>query len=167
MDITIDLLNYKQASLRACNRLAEPITNLLDYINHHRESFGNTRTQYFPYQCLLPAITVLAYYDPLAWHEVKTGVDYSSVYELASHSRLFVELLDEAVEKAWGTRKDELPYQQETESRRSRFVEDVCAAIYDIDGTDPRIQELDRKIYYISPHNKELFQRLTPPSVSE
>ena len=167
VDITIDLLNYKQASLRACNRLAEPITNLLDYINHHRESFGNTRTQYFPYQCLLPAITVLAYYDPLAWHEVKTGVDYSSVYELASHSRLFVELLDEAVEKAWGTRKDELPYQQETESRRSRFVEDVCAAIYDIDGTDPRIQELDRKIYYISPHNKELFQRLTPPSVSE
>lgn len=167
VDITIDLLNYKQASLRACNRLAEPITNLLDYINHHRESFGNTRAQYFPYQCLLPAITVLAYYDPLAWHEVKTGVDYSSVYELASHSRLFVELLDEAVEKAWGTRKDELPYQQETESRRSRFVEDVCAAIYDIDGTDPRIQELDRKIYYISPHNKELFQRLTPPSENQ
>ena len=25
MDITIDLLNYKQASLRACNRLADPI----------------------------------------------------------------------------------------------------------------------------------------------
>ena len=37
MDITIDLLSYKQASLRACNRLAEPTANLLDYISKHNE----------------------------------------------------------------------------------------------------------------------------------
>lgn len=142
MDITIDLLNYKQASLRACNRLADPIANLLGFTINHSDSFGNTRIQYFPCQCLLPVLNVLAYYEPLAWHEVKTGASYSAVYELASHGKLFVELLDEAIEEAWGTSKDELPYHQEIKSRRSRFVEDVCAAIYTDSYTDSRIREL-------------------------
>lgn len=88
VNITIDLLNHKQASLRACNRLAESITHLLDYISKHNEYFGDTKLQRFQYHCLLPVLNVLAYYEPLAWHEVKTGADFSAVYELASHSRL-------------------------------------------------------------------------------
>lgn len=167
VNITIDLLNHKQASLRACNRLAESITHLLDYISKHNEYFGDTKLQRFQYHCLLPVLNVLAYYEPLAWHEVKTSADFSAVYELASHSRLFVELLDEAIEEAWGTRKDELPYHQETESRRSRFIEDVCAAIYSASHTDPRIRELNSINLDISPRCKKLFQRLTPPSVSQ
>lgn len=167
MDITIDLLSYKHASLRACNRLAEPIANLLDYISKHNEYFGDTKLQRFQYHCLLPVMNILAYYEPLAWHEVKTGTSYSAVYELASHSRLFMDLLDEAIEKTWGTRKDELPYHQEAESRRSRFVEDVCAAIYSASHTDPRIRELDSIDLDISPRCKKLFQRLTPPSANE
>lgn len=167
IDITIDLLDYKQASLRACNRLAEPIMNLLDYIIKHNEYFGDTKFQRFRYHCLLPVLIVLAYYEPLAWHEVKTGASYSAVYELASHSRLFVELLDKAIEEAWGPRKDELPYHQETESRRSRFVEDVCATIYSANYTDPRIRELNDIELDISPHCKKLFQRLAPPSVTQ
>lgn len=70
IDITIDLLSYKQASLRACNRLAEPIANLLDYISKHNEYFGDTKLQCFQYNCLLPVLNILAYYEPLAWHEV-------------------------------------------------------------------------------------------------
>ena len=167
MDITIDLLNYKHASLRACNRLAEPIANLLDYISKHNEYFGDTKLQRFQYHCLLPVLNILAYYEPLAWHEVKTGISYSAVYELASHSRLFVELLDEAIEKTWGTRKDELPYHQETESRRSRFIEDVCAAIYSASNTDPRIRELCGIDLDISPRCKKLFQRLAPLTVTQ
>lgn len=167
IDITIDLLSYKHASLRACNRLAEPIANLLDYISKHNEYFGDTKLQRFQYHCLLPVMNILAYYEPLAWHEVKTGTSYSAVYELASHSRLFMDLLDEAIEKTWGTRKDELPYHQEAESRRSRFVEDVCAAIYSASHTDPRIRELDSIDLDISPRCKKLFQRLTPPSANE
>ena len=167
VNITIDLLNHKQASLRACNRLAESITHLLDYISKHNEYFGDTKLQRFQYHCLLPVLNVLAYYEPLAWHEVKTGADFSAVYELASHSRLFVELLDEAIEEAWGTRKDELPYYQETESRRSRFIEDVCASIYSAGHTDPRIRELNSIDLDISPRCKKLFQRLTPLSVSQ
>jgi hypothetical protein len=42
-------------------------------------------------------LIIKAYYDPLAWHEAKAGASYTAVYELASHSRLFVELLDEAI----------------------------------------------------------------------
>ena len=138
----------------------------MDYISKHNEYFGDTKLQRFQYLCLLPVLNVLAYYEPLAWHEVKTSADFSAVYELASHSRLFVELLDEAIEEAWGTRKDELPYHQETESRRNRFIEDVCAAIYSASHTDPRIRELNSINLDISPRCKKLFQRLTPPSVS-
>lgn len=81
----------------------------------------------------------------------------------ASHSRLFVDLLDEAIEETWGARKDELPYHQETENRRSRFVEDVCAAIYTADYTDPRIRELNGIDLNISTRDKELFQRVNSP----
>ena len=84
----------------------------------------------------------------------------------ASHSRLFVELFDEAIEEAWGARKDELPYHQEPENRRSCFVEDVCAAIYTADYTDQRIRELNGIDLNISPRDKELFQRVNSPSTT-
>lgn len=166
MDITIELLDYEQATLRACNRLAETITNLLDYVIRLNEYYGSTKAQYFPCQCLLPVLIVLAYYEPLAWHEVNTGATYSAVYELASRSRLFVELLDGVIEETWGAKNDRLPYHQEIENRRSRFVEDVCAAIYTANYTDPRIRELNGIDFNLSPRVRKLFQRLNPPSAA-
>lgn len=118
------------------------------------------------HQYLLPALNVLTYHDPFAWHEAKAGASYSAMYELASHDRLFIELLDETNEETWGTRKDELPYHQETENRRGRFAEDVCATIYAANYTDLRIRELNSIDLNISPRGKEPFQRLTPPSAT-
>lgn len=164
MDITIDLLGYKQASLRACNRLIDSITNLSRYIANHWEHFGNGRVQQFPGQGLLPVLNVLAYYDPLAWHEMKTSTDFGAVYELAKHSNRFIQYLDEVIESVWGANKDELPYKQDIENRQKRFVEDLCALIYGNDDRDPRVKELGNCELTRMSFNQELYQRLTPPS---
>ena len=71
----------------------------MNYAIKHVGQWGGKKARHFPYQCLLPVLNVLAYYDPLAWHEAIAGASYTAVYELASHSRLFVELLDEAIEE--------------------------------------------------------------------
>lgn len=118
------------------------------------------------HQYLLPALYVLTYHDPFARHETKAGASHSAMYELESHGRLFIELLDETIEETRGTRKDELPNHQETENRRSRFAEDVCATIYAANYTDSRIRELNSIDFNISPRGKELFQRLNPPSAT-
>lgn len=164
MDITIDLLGYKQASLRACNRLIDSITNLSRYIANHWEHFGNGRVQQFPGQGLLPVLNVLAYYDPLAWHEMKTSTDFGAVYELAKHSNRFIQYLDEVIESVWGANKDELPYKQDIENRQKRFVEDLCALIYGNDDRDPRVKELVNCELTRMSFNQQLYQRLTPPS---
>lgn len=164
MDITIDLLGYKQASLRACNRLIDSITNLSRYIANHWEHFGNGRVQHFPDQGLLPVINILAYYDPLAWHEMKTSTDFEAVYELAKHSNRFIRYLDEVIESVWGANKDELPYKQDIENRRRRFVEDVCALIYGNNDVDPRVKELGNSELTRMSFNQQLYQRLAPPS---
>ena len=167
MDITIDLLSYKQASLRACNRLIDSITNLSGYIVNHWGYFGDGRVQHFPDQGLLPVLNVLAYYDPLAWHEMKTGTGYEAVYELAKHSTRFIRYLDEVIESVWGANKDELPYKQDIENRRKRFVEDLCALIYGNDGRDPRVTELGNCELTRISFNQQLYQRLMPPSVTQ
>lgn len=164
MDITIDLLSYKHASLRACNRLIDSITNLSGYIANHWEHFGDERVRHFPGQGLLPVINILAYYDPLAWHEVKTNANFSAVYELAKHSKHFIKCLDTVIEEAWGSKKDELPYKQDIETRRKRFVEDVCALIFVNDYRDPRIGELSNSELTYMNFNQELYRRLTPPA---
>ena len=164
MDITIDLLSYKQASLRACNRLIDSITNLSGYIVNHWECFGDGRVQHFPGQGLLPVLNVLAYYDPLAWHEMKTSTDYGAVYELAKHSNRFIRYLDEVIESVWGANKDELPYKQDIDNRRKRFVEDLCALIYGNDDRDPRVKELGNCELTRMTFNQQLYQRLMPPS---
>lgn len=164
MDITIDLLSYKQASLRACNRLIDSITNLSRYIANHWEHFGNGRVQQFPGQGLLPVLNVLAYYDPLAWHEMKTSTDFGAVYELAKQSNRFIQYLDEVIESVWGANKDELPYKQDIENRQKRFVEDLCALIYGNDDRDPRVKELGNCELTRMSFNQQLYQRLTPPS---
>ena len=164
MDITIDLLSYKHASLRACNRLIDSITNLSGYIANHWEHFGDERVRHFPGQGLLPVINILAYYDPLAWHEVKTNANYSAIYELAKHSKHFIKCLDTVIEEAWGSKKDELPYKQDIETRRKRFVEDVCALIFVNDYRDPRIGELSNSELTYMNFNQELYRRLTPPA---
>ena len=164
MDITIDLLGYKQASLRACNRLIDSITNLSRYIANHWEHFGDGRVQHFPDQGLLPVINILAYYDPLAWHEMKTSTDFEAVYELAKHSNRFIRYLDEVIESVWGANKDELPYKQDIENRRRRFVEDLCALIYGNNDMDPRVKELGNSELTRMSFNHQLYQHLTPPS---
>lgn len=163
MDITIDLLGYKQASLRACNRLIDSITNLSRYIANHWEHFGNGRVQHFPDQGLLPVINILAYYDPLAWHEMKTSTDFGAVYELAKHSNRFIRYLDEVIESVWGANMDELPYKRDIENRRRRFVEDLCALIYGNNDMDPRVKELGNSELTRMSFNQQLYQRLTPP----
>lgn len=167
MDITIDLLSYKHASLRACNRLIDSITNLSGYIVNHWECFGDGRVQHFPGQGLLPVLNVLAYYDPLAWHEMKTSTDYEAVYELAKRSYHFIQYLDEVIESVWGANKDELPYKQDIENRRKRFVEDLCALIYGNNDRDPRIKELGNSELTRMSFNQQLYQSLTPPSASQ
>lgn len=163
MDITIDLLGYKQASLRACNRLIDSITNLSRYIANHWEHFGNGRVQHFPDQGLLPVVNILAYYDPLAWHEMKTNTGYEAVYELAKHSDHFIQYLDEVIESVWGANKDELPYKQDIENRRKRFVEDLSALIYGNNDRDPRVKELGNSELTRMSFNQQLYQRLAPP----
>lgn len=163
MDITIDLLGYKQASLRACNRLIDSITNLSRYIANHWEHFGNGRVQHFPDQGLLPVVNILAYYDQLAWHEMKTSTGYEAVYELAKHSDHFIQYLDEVIESVWGANKDELPYKQDIENRRKRFVEDLSALIYGNNDRDPRVKELGNSELTRMSFNQQLYQRLAPP----
>lgn len=163
MDITIDLLGYKQASLRACNRLIDSITNLSRYIANHWEHFGNGRVQHFPDQGLLPVINILAYYDPLAWHEMKTSTDFGAVYELAKYSNRFIRYLDEVIESVWGANMDELPYKRDIENRRRRFVEDLCALIYGNNDMDPRVKELGNSELTRMSFNQQLYQRLAPP----
>lgn len=163
MDITIDLLGYKQASLRACNRLIDSITNLSRYIANHWEHFGNGRVQHFPDQGLLPVINILAYYDPLAWHEMKTSTDFGAVYELAKHSNRFIRYLDEVIESVCGANMDKLPYKRDIENRRRRFVEDLCALIYGNNDMDPRVKELGNSELTRMSFNQQLYQRLAPP----
>lgn len=164
VNITIELLNYKKASLRACNRLAVSISELLGYILNYQTFHGVNEISIFPKQCLLPVLNVLAYYEPLSWYEVRAGRGYDAVYELACHSELFIKCLDSAIEEAWGSKKGEFPYNQGIENRHKRFIEDLCALIYTDDRLDPRIAELNNDVQYFSPIDQALFHRLTPPS---
>lgn len=164
VNITIELLNYKKASLRACNRLAVSISELLSYILNYQTFYGVNETSIFPKQCLLPVLNVLAYFEPLSWYEVRAGRGYDAVYELAGHSELFIKCLDSAIEEAWGSKKGEFPYNQGIENRHKRFIEDLCALIYTNDRLDPRIAELNNDVQYFSPIDQALFHRLTPPS---
>lgn len=164
VNITIELLNYKKASLRACNRLAVSISELLGYILNYQTYYGVNEISIFPKQCLLPVLNVLAYYEPLSWYEVRAGRGYDAVYEFARHSELFIKCLDSAIEEAWGSKKGEFPYNQGLENRHKRFIEDLCALIYTDDRLDPRIAELNNDVQYFSPIDQALFHRLTPPS---
>ena len=164
VNITIELLNYKKASLRACNRLAVSISELLGYILNYQTYYGVNEISIFPKQCLLPVLNVLAYYEPLSWYEVRAGRGYDAVYESARHSELFIKCLDSAIEEAWGSKKGEFPYNQGIENRHKRFIEDLCALIYTDDRLDPRIAELNNDVQYFSPIDQALFHRLTPPS---
>lgn len=163
INITNELLSNKQASLRTCNRLADVIKKQLDYINTHQNFYGNSRAGLFPNLCLLPVLNVLAYYEPLTWYEVKTSANFSAVYEFGKRSNYFIKCLDRVIEEVWGSKKDELPYKQDIENRRKRFVEDVCTLIFINDYRDPRIEELSNSELTYTNYNQQLYQRLTPP----
>lgn len=164
INITNELLSNKQASLRTCNRLADVIKKQLDYINTHQSFYGNSGAGLFPNLCLLPVLNVLAYYEPLTWYEIKTSANFSAVYEFGKRSKYFIKCLDRVIDEVWGSKKDELPYNQDIETRRKRFVEDVCALIFVNDYRDPRIEELSNSELTYTDFNQQLYQRLTPPS---
>ena len=164
VNTTVELLDYKKASLRACNRLAMSISELLKYILNNQNYYGLNEASRFPKQSLLPALIVLSYFEPLSWYEVKAGRNYDAVYEFASHSELFINCLDSAIEVAWGTKKDELPYNQDIVNRRKRFIEDLCALLYTDNRFDPRIAELNNDVSYFPPLDIALFHHLAPPS---
>ena len=164
INITNELLSNKQASLRTCNRLADVIKKQLDYINTHQSFYGNSGAGLFPNLCLLPVLNVLAYYEPLTWYEIKTRANFSAVYEFGKRSKYFIKCLDRVIDEVWGSKKDELPYNQDIETRRKRFVEDVCALIFVNDYRDPRIEELSNSELTYTDFNQQLYQRLTPPS---
>lgn len=98
-----------------------------------------------------------------AWHEMKTSTGYEAVYELAKHSDHFIQYLDEVIESVWGANKDELPYKQDIENRRKRFVEDLSALIYGNNDRDPRVKELGNSELTRMSFNQQLYQRLAPP----
>ena len=79
-------------------------------------------------------------------------------------SKHFIKCLDTVIEEVWGSKKDELPYKQDIEARRKRFVEDVCALIFINDYRDPRIEELSNSELTYTNYNQQLYQRLTPPA---
>ncbi len=164
VNTTVELLDYKKASLRACNRLAMSISELLKYILNNQNYYGLNEASRFPKQSLLPALIVLSYFEPLSWYEVKAGRNYDAVYQFASHSELFINCLDSAIEVAWGTKKDELPYNQDIVNRRKRFIEDLCALLYTDNRFDPRIAELNNDMSYFPPLDIALFHHLAPPS---
>lgn len=108
IDITNELLSTKQASLRTYNRFADPIKKQLDYTDTHQSFYGNGKARLFPNLCLLPVLSVLVYFEPLGWCEVKTNTNFSSVYELAKHSKHFIQCLDMVIEEVWGSKKTNL-----------------------------------------------------------
>lgn len=67
-------------------------------------------------------------------------------------------------EEVWGSKKDELPYKQDTETRHKRFVEDACALVIVSDYRDSRIEELCNRGITYTEFDQELFRHLTPPS---
>lgn len=164
IDITNELLSTKQASVRTCNKFTDPIKKQLDYTDTHQSFYGNGKARLFPNLCLLPILNVLVYFEPLGWYEVKTNANFSSVYELAKHSKDFIQCLDMVIEEVWGSKKDKLPYKQDTEARHKRFVEDACALVFVSDYRDPRIEELCNRGITYTEFDQELFRHLTPPS---
>lgn len=68
------------------------------------------------------------------------------------------------IEEVWGSKTDELPYKQDIENRRKRFIEDVCALIFVNDYRDPRIDELSNSELTYTNFNKDLYHHLTPPA---
>lgn len=68
------------------------------------------------------------------------------------------------IEEVWGSNKEELPYKQDIETRRKRFVEDVCTLIFINDYRDPRIEELSNSELTYTNFNQDLYRRLTPPA---
>lgn len=94
---------------------------------------------------------------------MKTSTGYEAVYELAKHSDHFIQYLDEVIESVWEANKDELPYKQDIENRRKRFVEDLSALIYGNNDRDPRVKELGNSELTRMSFNQQLYQRLAPP----
>ena len=138
IDIVGELLDYKNASCRALNRLFDQIRSIFEFIS---PSYPYRKASVFPKFALLPVLIVLSYYEPEQWYEVKCGRSFSSVYDLASHSERFLNQLDSSINDInESTAKESLI----SEKSRHAFVEGVCALIYIGKLNDPRVEAVNK-----------------------
>ena len=140
IDITGELLDYKNASCRALNRLFDQIRSIFEFI-YLSPSYSYKNAVVFPKFALLPVLIVLSYYEPEQWYEVRCGRSFSTVYDLACHSECFLKQLDSSIIEINESPSGE---PQISEKIRRDFVEGVCALIYIGKLNDPRVKAINK-----------------------
>ncbi|RHA22842.1 hypothetical protein DW943_00580 [Collinsella sp. AM44-11] len=140
IDIIGELLDYKNASCRALNRLFDQIRTIFEFI-YISPSYSYRTAEVFPKFALLPVLIVLSYYEPEQWYEVKCGHSFSSVYNLASHSKRFLNQLDSSIIEINESAPNESLL---SEKSRRDFVDGVCALIYIGKLNDPRVEAVNK-----------------------
>lgn len=144
IDIIGELLDYKNASCRALNRLFDQISSIFEFIYIYiyiSPYYSYKDASVFPKFALLPVLIVLSYYEPEQWYEVKCGRSFSFVYDLASHSERFLNQLDSSVIEINESTSNESLI---SEKSRRAFVEGVCALIYNGKLNDPRVEAVNK-----------------------
>ena len=104
-------------------------------------SYSYRTAEVFPKFALLPVLIVLSYYEPEQWYEVKCGHSFSSVYNLASHSKRFLNQLDSSIIEINESAPNESLL---SEKSRRDFVDGVCALIYIGKLNDPRVEAVNK-----------------------
>ena len=140
IDITGELLDYKNASCRALNRMFDQIRSIFDFV-YISPSYSYKNAAVFPKFALLPVLIVLSYYEPEQWYEVKRGRSFSAVYDLACHSERFLNQLDSSIIEINESASSESLI---SEKSRKDFVEGVCALIYIGKLNDPRVEAINK-----------------------
>lgn len=140
IDIIGELLDYKNASCRALNRLYDQISSVFEFIDIS-PFYSYKNAAVFPKFALLPVLIVLSYYEPEQWYEVKCGRSFSAVYDLACHSERFINQLDSSIIEI-----NESVSSKSLISEKSRkdFVVGVCALIYTGKLNDPRVEAINK-----------------------
>lgn len=140
IDIIGELLDYKNASCRALNRLFDQISSIFEFV-YISPYYSYKDASVFPKFALLPVLIVLSYYEPEQWYEVKCGRSFSFVYDLASHSERFLNQLDSSIIEINESTSNESLI---SEKSRRAFVEGVCALIYNGKLNDPRVEAVNK-----------------------
>lgn len=140
IDIIGELLDYKNASCRALNRLYDQISSVFEFIDIS-PFYSYKNAAVFPKFALLPVLIVLSYYEPEQWYEVKCGRSFSAVYDLACHSERFINQLDSSIIEINESMSSKSLI---SEKSRKDFVVGVCALIYTGKLNDPRVEAINK-----------------------